>query len=49
MLSNYIYWPLYFTMVITFAILSVTAMPTPREKAIGILITIVNALLYWRG
>jgi len=49
MLPNKIFWIVYITMIVCFAILSVTSMPTPREKVIGILITIVNALLYWRG
>ena len=49
MLSNLIYWPVYITMLGTFLTLSLTSMPTPREKAIGLLITIVNALLYWKG
>jgi len=43
-----LYYILYPTMLISFFILSMTA-PTPKEKAIGILITMVNALLFWRG
>ncbi len=49
MLPNYLYWPLYVSMLVIFLTLSLTSMPTPKEKAIGVLITIVNALLYWKG
>ncbi len=49
MLSSYLYWPIYIIMILCFLALSLTSMPTPREKAIGLLITMVNALLYWRG
>ena len=49
MLPNNLYWPVYITMIITFLILSLTSMPTPREKVIGLLITVVNILLFWRS
>lgn len=46
MLNNIFYWIIYGIMLSSFFILSMIAMPTPREKAIGILITMVNALLF---
>ena len=49
MLPNYLYYPIYGTMLLTYAILSVTAMPTPKDKLLGILLTIVNALIFWKG
>lgn len=45
-MSNFLYWILYGVMLFSFLILSLTTMPTLREKAIGILITMVNALLF---
>lgn len=48
-LPNNLYWPIYIIMIVTFLTLSLFSMPTPREKAIGLLITVVNILLYWRG
>ena len=42
-----LYWALYINMLISFFALSITA-PTQKEKAIGFLITLVNALLFYR-
>jgi len=49
MLPEKIYWPIYITMIVCFLILSLTSMPTFREKTIGVLITMVNILLYYRN
>jgi len=49
MLPNFLYWPIYIGMITAYAILSCTTMITPREKLIGILLTIVNALFFWKG
>lgn len=48
-INNIFYWITYVTMLIAFLTLAMITMPTPREKAIGILITLVNALLFWKG
>jgi hypothetical protein len=47
MVNDKVYYILYTVMIICFFILS-TNMPTLRMKAVGILITLVNALLYWK-
>jgi len=49
MLPNYLYWAIYGIMIASYATLSVTSMPTPKDKLIGILLTVVNALLFWKG
>jgi hypothetical protein len=46
-LNDKVYLILYVIMLGCFLILS-TNMPTLRMKTIGLLITVVNALLYWR-
>ena len=49
MLPNYLYWILYVSMLVIFLTLSLTSMPTPKEKLIGVLITMLNALIYYKG
>lgn len=49
MLANLSYYVIYSIMLVSFFTLSIISMPTLREKAIGILITLVNALLFWKG
>ena len=43
-----LYWILYVMMVVGYFGLAV-AVPTLRMKIIGLLLTTVNALLFWRG
>ncbi len=43
-----LYWILYSMMLGGFLGLSLQV-PDPKMKAIGILLTVVNALLFWRG
>jgi hypothetical protein len=45
-MSTSIYWIIYGIMLSSFLYLSMVSMPTLKEKAIGVLITMVNALLF---
>lgn len=47
-MTGKLYWIIYIMMVGSFFTLSMSTMPTWKDKAIGLLLTIVNGLLFWK-